>query len=299
MVAVEAQQLSLFKENRKWGYRVGQAVIITPEYDTAFSFDKTNRIALVANKSQFDKVVNPLTGEEESAFDYFYIDRHNTKLRLLAEHFPDSMFTFPDQQELRFDYQDSSNYFKILFQDKLFLFSKDGKQLSSGYDNIAETKVKGYFITENFSKMEKKMLRIKGLIDSTGLVIAKCKYAEVSINNEDSIAYCCSALVNTFLNDDVYNNKGKLIYSNKKHIVFSSKNIHVLKVYEPNDYFLIENALTHDSYEVDGSGFFYLKSNKALVVQKDTWYILDMLSRKKQKIDKDDYFRHLYQLIEP
>lgn len=249
---------------------------------------------MVANKSKFNKVVNLLTGEEEYTYDYFYIDDKNNKIKLLAQHFPDSMFTFPDQQELKFNYQDSSNYFKILFQSKIYLFSKKGIQLSTGFDNINETKLKGYFETENYSEFEKKTVRIKGLIDSTGLVVVKCKYHQISINKEDSSIYCCSAVYNNKFNDDVFNCKGKLIYTNSKHIEFSSKMVHVMKSYVPNEVFIIENSVSNDSYSLEGNDFYYLQKNNALFINKDNWYVYDLISRKKQKVDKEAYFRNLF-----
>ena len=293
-----SQTITPFKENNKWGYQKGSKTIIVPQYDTAFIFDKTEQVALVANKSQFNKEVNPITGEEEYTYDYNYINNHNNKLKLLAEHFPDSMSTFSHQQELQFNYQDSSNYFKILFQSKLYLFSKKGKQLSSGFDNITETKAKGYFETENNVEFEKQLLRIKGLVDSTGLEIVKCKYNHVSINQEDSSIYCCSAVYNNKLNDDVYNYKGKIIYTHPKHIAFSSKTIHVMKSYLPKEEYIIENTITGDIYNMDGDNLFYLKNDKALLINKDNWCVLDLKTRKKQKVDKEEYFYNLFKLTE-
>ena len=208
------------------------------------------------------------------------------------------MFTFPHQQELQFNYLDSSNYFKILFQGKLYLFSKKGKQLSSGFDNITETKAKGFFETENNTEFEKQLLRIKGLVDSTGLEIVKCKYNHVSINKEDSSIYCCSAVYNNKLNDDVYNYKGKIIYTHPKHIAFSSKTIHVMKSYVPKEEYMIENTITGDTYYVDGDNFNYLKNNKALLINKDNWYVMDLITRKKQKVDKEEYFMNLFKITE-
>jgi hypothetical protein len=250
----------------------------------------------VANKSEFNKSINPLSGEEEDTYDYFYIDDKNNKIKLLAEHFPDSMFTFSDQQELKFNYLDSSNYFKILFQSKLYLFSKKGIQLSSGYDDINEARAEGYFETENYSEFEKKILRIKGLIDSVGIVVVKCKYHKVTINIEDSSIYCCSAVYNNKFNDDVFNYKGKLIYTNQKHIEFSSKTIHVMKSYSPDEVFIIENSVTNDSYSFEGNDFYYLQKNKALLINKDNWYVVDLISRKKQKVDKGTFFQNLFLL---
>lgn len=252
----------------------------------------------MAIKNQFNKQVNPITGEEELAYDYHYIDSKNNKIKLLAVHFPDSMYVFPNQQELQYSYQDSSNYFKILFQDKLYLMNKNGKQLSSGFDNITETKAKGYFETENTVEYEKQLLRIKGLVDSTGFEVVKCKYNQVSVNKEDSSIYCCSAVYNNKLNDDVYNYMGKMIYTHPKHIAFSSKTIHVMKSYVPKEEYMIENTITGDTYYVDGENLYYLKKNKALLIHNDNWYVMDLVTRKKQKVDKDDYFSNLFKISE-
>ncbi len=297
-ISIVAQTLLPYSENKKWGFKEGQNTLIKAEYDTVFAFDKTNRVALVADKNEFNKKVNLLTGEEEVSFDYFYIDPKNNKIKLLAEHFPDSMFTFPDQQELQAVYSDSSDYFKILFQNKLYLFSKTGKQLSIGYDNINLSKTAGFFETENSSEIDKQIVRVKGLIDSSGLVIVKCKYHDISINKEDSSVYCCSAVYNSKSNDDVYDYNGKLIYTNRKHIEFSSKTLHVLKTFDPNEAFIIEDSQTNNQYEIEGSGFYYLKKNKALIVSKDNWFVLDLKTKKRQKVDKEDYFKNLYRLLE-
>ncbi len=199
------------------------------------------------------------------------------------------MFTFPNQQELQFNYLDSSNYFKILFQSKVYLFSKKGKQLSSGFDNITETKAKGYFETENYSKFEKKVVRMKGLIDSTGFQVVKCKYHTVNINKEDSSVYCCSAVFDAKKNDDVFNFKGKLIYSSMKHIEFSSKTLHIIKSYSPREEFIVDNAQTGETYYLDGESIRYLKNNKAALIKNNNLYVIDLITQKKQKLDKEMY----------
>ncbi len=289
-----SQSIIPFKENSKWGYKKESKVIIIPEYDTAFAFDKTGQIALVANKSRFNKEVNPITGEEEYLYDYYYVNLKNKKIKILAEHFPDSMFIFPHQQELHLSYRDSSNYFKILFQGKLYLLNKNGKQLSSGFDNITETKAKGYFETENYSKFEKKVVRIKGLIDSTGFLVVKCKYHTININKEDSSIYCCSAVFDAKLNDDVFNYKGKLIYSSIKHIEFSSKTLHIIKSYSPREEFIVENTKTGETYYLDGESIRYLKNNKAALIKNNNLYVIDLLTQKKQKLDKETYLYSAY-----
>jgi hypothetical protein len=288
-ISLISQALVPYTENQKWGYKQGQKSVIPAQYDTAFAFDKTSRIAMVANKSKSNKDVNPITGEEAYTYDYHFIDIQNRKVKLLTERVPDSVSVFSNQQELQYNYTDSSGCFKILFQSKVYLVSKNGKQLSRGFDNITETKAKGYFEVENSAKGEKTIERVKGLLDSTGFQVVKCKYHSVKINREDSSVYCCSAVFDAKLNDDVFNYKGKLIYSSQKHIEFASKTLHIIKSYTPREEFIIDNALTGVMYYLDGKHIFYLKKNKAVLITKDNWYLIDLLTQKKQKLDKAVY----------
>lgn len=293
-----SQPLVPFTENNKWGYKKGNTVMISPEYDSAYAFNYGNLLAMVSTRSQFNKVTNPLTGEEEYEHDYFYINARNRKLKILPENFPDSVEAFPNQQELASDYMDSAAVFKVLFQDKVYLVSKSGKQLSQGFDNIYRSRFRDYYITENTTEVEKRLVRIKGLVNTQGKVIVKCKYAGLDINPEDSSVYCCSAVYNNKLNDDVYDLDGKLFYTNKNHIEFSAKTVHVCKTYLPHEMILVENSATKDQYELDGTGFFYLKKGKALLINKDSWYVIDLFTRKKQKVDREEYFFNLQKITE-
>lgn len=284
--------------NQKWGFENSSQTIIKPQYDTAFSFDRTAQIALVGNKNEFNKQVNPLTGEEESTYNYFYINPKNEKIKLVDENFPDTMFTFPSQQELSFEYLSKSNFFKILFQNKVYLFHKNGKQLSAGFDDVYPSKSSLFYFTENYSEADHKPVRILGLIDSCGKTIAKNKYHEITINMEDSVIYCCSAVFSNKLSDDVYDFKGKLFYTNKKHIAFSSKNIHVLKTYEPKESYIIENDITKKNYTIEGEEFLYLKNNKALIKQTNDLILLDLLTGKEKKVNPEKFYEAINFLLE-
>lgn len=253
---------------------------------------------MVSTRSRFNKITNPLTGEEEYEHDFFYINAGNRKLKILAENFPDSIEAFPNQQEMSQDYMDTAAVFKVLFQDKVYLVSKTGKQLSRGFDNIYRSRFRDFYITENTTEVEKRIVRIKGLISTEGKVIVKCKYADITINPEDSSVYCCSAVYNSKLNDDVYDLSGKLFYTNKNHIEFSAKTLHVCKTYLPREMLLVENSVTKELYELDGTDFFYMKKGKALVINKDSWYVIDLSTRKKQKVDREEYFLNLQKIIE-
>lgn len=290
---IVSQNVKPYYENNKWGYKSDKTIIIKAQYDTVFEFNTQHNLALVGNKNEFNKTVNPLTGLSEKTIDYHYINNKNNKLKLLVTNFPDSIYTFQNQQEFEKLYLDSNSVFKILFQQKVYLVSKKGKQLSTGYDNILLDKTKSFYETETYALVDKKPIFIKGLIDSTGKIIVPCKYKEVNINTEDTSIYCCSAVYNNKTNDDVYDKFGNLFYTNKHHISFSSKKIHVYKLYSPKPLFMIENETTKDSYDVEGNHFYYLQNNKALITSEQYWYFVDLNLGKKQKVNKSKLITNL------
>ena len=61
--------------------------------------------------------------------------------------------------------------------------------------------------------------------------------------------------------------------------------------------FIIDNSITKDEYDFDGEAFYYLKKNKALLINKDNWYLIDIKTRKRIKVDKEDYFNKLFNLM--
>jgi hypothetical protein len=43
---------------------------------------------------------------------------------------------------------------------------------------------------------------------------------------------------------------------------------------------------------------YYLKKNKVLIINKENWWVLDLKTKKKLKVDKDNYFQNLHQMLE-
>ncbi|MDF2448323.1 MAG: hypothetical protein K0R26_827 [Bacteroidota bacterium] len=295
---MNAQNLTPFKFNQKCGFREGQTIKINAEYDTVFPFDKTQRIAMAANISDFKKNINPLTGEEMVGYDYFFIDRNNSKIKILPEQFPDSVSVFPDQQELKNEYLNSQNCFKVLLQGKLYLVSKIGKQLSVGFDNLSSMPHRGFFEAENHIVLNNASIRKKGLLDSSGKVIVPCKYAEITLNLSDSLVFCCSAFSNNKANDDVYNFNGSLVYSSNHHIEFFSKQFCILKKYVPEEIYVIAKNSKKESFELKGEQLYNLGNEKLLVIQSGNFMVLDINTKKRQKLDKEIYFKTLYSLLE-
>lgn len=267
----------------KWGYRLGTNTIITPQYDTAFAFAPGGAFAMVGNRRVDRTEIDPLTGEERQSFDYYFIRPDNTKLVLVAG--KDSTSVFPDQQELCLNYLYSAPVFKVLYGKKVWLFAKNGRQLSGGYDDIYAVPDGGrFYITESYNEWEKEIVRVKGLIDTSGKQIVNCEKRQIHINTEDSLIYTCSTVFNRRLSDEVFDYDGNVVYSNKNHIEFAAKKIFVYRLFEPKELFMVSNG-SKDLFGVEGEHFYPLKDRMALVTGASNWFLVNLQTGKKQRVN--------------
>ncbi len=242
--------------------------------------------------------INPLTGEEKYVTDYYFVRRNNVRLSLKLLPSSDSVQVFPDQQELNMNYLSASPVFKVLYGQKVWLFNKQGKQLSAGFDDIFSAGLDGrFFITENSSTWDKDVVRIKGLIDTSGRTIVNCEKKRICINAEDSVVYACSAIFNRRLSDEVFNYQGALIYSNTHHIEFAAKDVYVYEIYEPKELYMVSNK-TKDLYGIEGQRFYRLKHKKALIVDQENWFLVNLQTGKKQKVNKEAFWALTFKLME-
>lgn len=288
----------MYSANKKWGYTINNVVVIKAQYDTAFAFDKSGRIALVGNKNPLRVVINPLTGEEAATIDYYFITKNNIRLKLKNSPQSDSISVFPDQQELKLNYINDLNTFKIVYNNKVWLFHKNGKQLSEGFDDIFQSSLNRFYITETYTEWDHEIVRSRGLIDTTGKTLVKCEKKHIRFNPEDSIIYCCSAIFNKKLSDEVLDYKGNILYENKHHIEFAAAGTYVYKLYEPEEVYMIESPSKKDLYGIAGEHLYYLKQNKILVVNKEAWTLVNLQTGKKQKVSKDAFYNTIYKITE-
>ncbi len=288
---IEAQNYVPFKNNNKWGFKINDKVIIEPQYDTVFNFNNSNKIALVANIGFFEKVVNPLTGAEELSYQYYFVNGNNEKLKLKVENYPDSVSTLGFQYEFQNQYLDSSNFFKVLFDEKVYLVSKNGKQISKGYDNITKSSFLNLFLVENNILVDNKMVKKIGVIDTTGKLIVKCNYKHVVFN--DSIIYCCSAINRAKQKDEVFDLNGRQLYASENHIEYASKNCVVTHQFEPKEWFTIINTKADKQKNVEGNLMYKLDLTKALIVGDKDWYIINLTTLESKKVDKRKYYKLL------
>lgn len=295
-LGLSAQRPELYRAGKHWGYQRHGEICIQPQYDTAFAFDATGTWAMVGQLQAGRKVTDQLTGEEQPVITYYFIKPDQTKLKLGLSP-SDSVSGFPPQQELTGNYLLGNSVFKVLYDQKVWLFTRDGHQLSSGYDNIYPADSAGqFYITEHCSTWDQEIVHVKGLIDRTGKLIVPCEKKHISINNADSLIYTCSTVFNRRLADEVFDFGGRLVYANKNHIEFAAKGAYVYKIYEPKEMFIVNNG-AKDLYGIEGKKFSHLGNNKALVAGADTWLVINLQTGKKQKVSQDAFLAFAFNLL--
>lgn len=281
----------------KWGYKQGDRILVSPQYDTAFAFDKYNKIALVANKNRLSKTINPLSGSEEIVYDYFFIDRNNHKIELKENASAKPIYTFDYQQDLHLNYLNTKDDFKIIYNSKVYLFTKDGKQVCYGYDDIQPSVSENMFIVEDVLSRFKETERVYGVITKTEGEILKPKFHGVKLNLEDSLIIACNAVFNYSLADEVFDFKGKLIYSNKNHIEYASKTLKVMKVFEPEEHYEFFKDASLKKNELSGEEFKLINYRKAIIIDKERLVLVDLETLKTKIVGKEKLQDNLNRLI--
>lgn len=287
-----AQNIVAFRnEDKKWGFKKGDEIIIEPQYDSTFGFDATQKIALVANLNPKKNFINPLTRELKKVYDFYYITDKNKKLFIILADKKTVVMELPNQQKLQKDYLQNLNYFKIYNDGKYYLFSKSGEQISGGFDNIYFTNHASFFITETKDKSGTIFL---GLIDDNGKSIVPSSYSSISVNINDSLIVCCTAGIKASGNDDVYNYKGEKKMSYGRHIDYVTKEFIAFKIYEPVITFIIqylnikEDNMKHERI-LKCEKVQYLGGDELLYKQGKNWYLYTILTEKKVNFDPKLY----------
>jgi hypothetical protein len=288
---VFSQRLTSFRgDNSKWGFKQGEAVIIEPQYDTTFGFDATQQVAMVANLNPKKNFINPLTKEIKKVYDFYYINPENRKVQLTVSAAPLPITEFQNQQRLAKEYLLASNYFKINQDNKIYLFSKTGKQITqSGYDNIQFTKCPVFFVTETKDKTGQTFV---GLIDENEKQIIPPTYSKIKINMYDSLIICCTAGVKFNGADDVYNYKGDKLETSAHHVDYAFKEAVVYKLFEPKVSYLIHENEGNKIKPLAADRLYYLKNQNIVMKQGDNYYFYDFKTEKKTPFDKKLYLEY-------
>ncbi len=283
-----SQHIIAFRgENRKWGFKQGEAIVIEPQYDTTFGFDATQQVALVANLNAKKNFINPLTKEVKKIYDFSYINPENKKIVLNTPTGALPITDFANQQRFAKEYLLASSFFKIMHDNKVYLFNKTGKQIThSGYDNIQFTKCPVFFVVETKDKTGQTFL---SLIDENEKAITPAIYSKIQINMYDSLIICCTAGAKYNGSDDVYNYKGVKQASSARHVDYAFRDCMIFKLYEPKISYVILEHKTKKETAVEADRLYYLKDENIVMKQGENYYFYNFKTEKKTPFDKKLY----------
>lgn len=278
---VFSQQLSPFKQNKKWGFKKGETIVIQPEYDSIFGFDPEGKICLVGNIDPLKRSVNSLTREVKIAYTFRYINEKNERLFFKAPFALDSTSEATPTKYCGALYQTEGNLIIACVSGKKILATKKGKQISKeGYDNILYSKVPGLLLFEI-----KNGRSLFGLMTNNAEQVIPPLYSKISFNIYDSVIYCCTAGSRSNGMDDVYNYKGEKVHTSNKHIQCAGKNFAIYRLFESENTYIIYDLKEKKEKQIKAEYIYYLKNDTIALLDND-WFFYDLKTEKKTPLDK-------------
>jgi hypothetical protein len=274
---VFSQVISAFKTQGKWGFKKGENVIIEPQYDSIFGFDKTAQVCLVGNIDPKKRSVNSLTREVRIVYTFKYINPDNDRLYFRSPNAIDSSSEATPSKYSGSLYQSANGLMIACVSGKKVLATKKGVQISDSYDNISFTKIPDLYAFERSSAW--------GLINKTGKELIPPTYSKISFNIFDSLIYCCTAGSKYNGSDDIYNYKGEKIHSSNKHIQCASKSYVIYRLYASENSFIVFDVKENKERSLKAEYVYYLKDNKVALLDDD-WFFYDLKTDKRTPIDK-------------
>lgn len=273
-----SQTLSAFKQDKKWGFKQGETIVIQAQYDSVFGFDQTNQICLVGNEDAAKRSINSLTKQVRKEYVFNYINTKNQKMYFKAPLAIDSVCNVNVNKQTASLYLGNTNVFVASVDGKKMLVTKKGVRISTAaYDNIHFTKVPGFYSFEVGS--------VWGLMDEHAKQIIAPTYSKLSFNTYDSVIYCCTAGSKFNGMDDVYNYKGEKIHTSNKHIQCAGKNYVIYRLFESENEFIIFDLKEKKEKHVKAEYIYYLK-NDTVALLDDDWFLYDLKTDKRSPLDK-------------
>lgn len=281
-VQAGAQSLTAFKQNKKWGFKKGESIVIESQYDSTYGFDQSGQIALVGNINLNKKSINPLTKEIKYEWNFFYITHKNEKVYVKKSE-TDSTTDITVSKQTPQLYLHDKNSFAATVNGKKYLVSKKGHTIiQAAYDNIIFTKVPGFYSVE--TKDPKNGQTLVGIVNDKGEYVIQQQYSKISINTYDSVIYCCTAGIKFNGSDDAYNYKGTKIHTSAKHIHAMGKNFVIYRLFESENAYVSHDLSTGKEKTLKVEWLYYLKNDR-LVILDDDWFFYDLKTDKRFPID--------------
>jgi hypothetical protein len=147
-----------------------------------------------------------------------------------------------------------------------------------GYHEISFSADPAFLITQ----VNENNTLFTGLINFKEEPVVPYQYSEIKLNTNDSLIIACSAGVRANAEDDVYTYEGKKIGAYHKHVDLATKNFVIHKLYEPKEYYIINNISTKEEKPLYADEVQFFDHDEILIRIKNDWFIYDMVTNQKK-----------------
>jgi hypothetical protein len=271
-----------FQQDKKWGMKDKELIIVKPVFDTIFGFDSTGKVCLACFKTK-TQTNNKFIKVTSSGFSCNYFNNKGDRLFVKNKR-GDTCSVFALSKSSIRQYQNNSKYFVATVRSKKYLLTKDFVQLTfTGYHDISMCDEPYFYVTQSADEFD---VVYTGLVNKKEEQIVPYQYSDVKVNPEDSLIIACSAGLGNNRDDDVYDYNGKKVGGSNKHIEMATKNFFVHKLFDPKEHHIIYNRKTGIEKELVADDVQFYHDDEILIRLKNEWYIYDLNTNQKKPKSK-------------
>jgi hypothetical protein len=269
-----------------WGFRDGKTNFLSAVYDTVFRFDSTGRVCMACSRNSEVQYRNSMK-IVNNAYNCVYLNRKKQRLTVKVPG-NDSCTIFGLTKNSENLYNNGSEFFIVAVKGNKYLVNKNFRQMTfKPYSNIRPTAEPEFFVTENDDEYNENNT---GLITIQERTVVAHRYSSVRVNTKDSLILACSAgLPNT--QDAVYDYKGRQVFASKRHIHSANRKVMVQQVFEPKEFFVVEDVETGIEKTLAADELKLLAGHEAAVRIKKNWYCYDLKTMQVKPLNKNQLWK--------
>ncbi len=188
-----------------------------------------------------------------------------------------TVFTFNKHSTKQFT--ENAGFFAVCVKNKKNLVDRDFNQVTfKGYHDIGFCADPAFLLVQ----VNENNTLLTGVINFKEEQVVPFQYSDIKFNTQDSLVVACSAGIRATTEDDIYNYEGKKVASYHKHVDMVTKNFVIYKLYEPKEYYIINNIATKEEKPLYADEVQLLGSDEILIRIKNDWFIYDMITNQKK-----------------
>jgi len=272
-------QLSAFKNGNKWGFTKDGANFIPAVYDTVMPFDSTKKICMACIKTQKPST-NKFIKMNNNIILCKYLNENKEELIIKTKNDTCSYFNFT--KNAISSYTSHKKYIVVHAKDKKYVVDNTFKQITfTPYDEIIPLSIKDHFLVENKTTAAS---YLDGVIDVNEKLLIPMEYTHIKANPFDTLFIACTAQIKLMGYDDVFDITGKKVHSFNRHIDNASKNFTIHKVFEPYEYYIINELQTKKEKTINAEDITYLGNDMINIKIKGQYYKSSMFKLDELKI---------------